>query len=81
MMNNLNFKLIFSPDGIVKETFKDACKVYYDRCVVTGRCFGGPGDIMEADDSESAGALTDALGRALLSGEGRRHQLHHHLRR
>lgn len=53
--------LHFKDDKKLEETFRSACKVYYDRCVVIGRCNGGPCDIREADDSESAGALTDAL--------------------
>ncbi len=40
---------------------EQAAEVYYQRCVVTGRCGGGPADILEADDSESIAALTDAL--------------------
>ena len=42
-------------------TFRQACRTYYERCVVTGRCNGGPADIIEADDSESIAALSDAL--------------------
>ena len=41
--------------------FRQACGRYYDRFVRTGRCFAGPIDIQEADDSESIAALTDAL--------------------
>ena len=43
------------------ECFREACDAYYERFVLTGRCFAGPIDILEADDSESIAALTDAL--------------------
>lgn len=41
--------------------FQQACAAYYRKFVLTGRCFAGPIDIWEADDSESIAALTDAL--------------------
>ena len=45
----------------LKKAFRRGCEMYYERCVLTGRCNGGPADIKEADDSESIAALTDAL--------------------
>jgi len=51
----------FGQDAELKAAFVEACTVYYERCVKTGRCNGGPADILEADDSESIAALTDAL--------------------
>jgi len=45
----------------VAECFRQACSTYYERFVMTGRCFAGPIDIREADDSESIAALTDSL--------------------
>lgn len=41
--------------------FREACRSYHARFVLTGRCYAGPIDIWEADDSESIAALTDAL--------------------
>lgn len=41
--------------------FRDACRSYHEKFVLTGRSFAGPVDIWEADDSESIAALTDAL--------------------
>lgn len=51
----------FPQHAALQAAFREACQVYYDRCVKTGRCNGGPADILEADDSESIAALTDAL--------------------
>ena len=45
----------------LKAAFKEACNIYYNRCVVTGRCNAGPADIKLADDSESIAALTNSL--------------------
>lgn len=55
----------------LKKVFREACEVYYERCVATGRCNGGPVDIQEADDSESIAALADALvqNHKLFGGE------------
>lgn len=44
----------------IRAALKEADDVYYERCVKSGRCYGGPNDIREADDSESIAALTDA---------------------
>lgn len=52
---------IFPENEEIRKCFEEACDVYYERCVITGRCNGGPVDIKEADDSESIGALTNAL--------------------
>ena len=41
--------------------FRQACRSYYEKFVLTGRSYAGPIDIWEADDSESIAALTDAL--------------------
>ena len=41
--------------------FREACDAYYEKFVMTGRSFAGPVDILEADDSESIAALSDAL--------------------
>ena len=43
------------------QCFREASDAYYDNFVLTGRCYAGPVDILEADDSESIAALTDAL--------------------
>ena len=43
------------------ECFRQACGKYYEKFVLTGRCYAGPIDIWEADDSESIAALTDVL--------------------
>lgn len=51
----------YPDDRKLMETLLEAADVYYDRCVRTGRCNGGPADILEADDSESIAALTDAF--------------------
>lgn len=51
----------FPESEALKNAFTEACKVYYDRCVVTGRCDSGPKDIRQADDSESIAALTDVF--------------------
>lgn len=51
----------YPDDAGMGECFRQACGSYYDRFVRTGRCFSGPVDIWEADDSESIAALTDAL--------------------
>ena len=51
----------YPEDQRLKNILLEAAEVYYKRCVLTGRCNGGPADIMEADDSESIAALTDAL--------------------
>ena len=51
----------FPDDDEIKTSFSEGCKEYYQRCVLSGRCCGGPADIQEADDSESLAALTDAL--------------------
>lgn len=51
----------FPGNDALKTAFEEACRCYYERCVKTGRCNGGPADILEADDSESIAALTDAL--------------------
>jgi len=51
----------FPYDGDLKNIFTEGCEQYYKRCVLTGRCNGGPADIKEADDSESAAALADVL--------------------
>lgn len=61
----------YPDDERVRACFTQACEEYYRRCVVTGRCNAGPVDILEADDSESIAALTDALVQAchLYGGE------------
>ena len=41
--------------------FRQACRAYYEKFVLTGRSYAGPIDILEADDSESIAALADAL--------------------
>ena len=41
--------------------FRQTCNSYYENYVRTGRSYAGPVDILEADDSESIAALTDAL--------------------
>lgn len=51
----------YPQDQKLMDILLEAADVYYDRCVLTGHCNGGPADIMEADDSESIAALTDAL--------------------
>lgn len=43
------------------ECFRQACSIYYEKFVQTGRSYAGPIDIWEADDSESIAALADAL--------------------
>ncbi|MBE5766814.1 MAG: hypothetical protein E7335_06600 [Clostridiales bacterium] len=45
----------------IKKCIYEAAAVYTARCVDTGRCNAGPMDIIEADDSESTAALTNAL--------------------
>jgi len=50
------------PDNeALTRAFTEACRHYHAQCILTGRCNGGPVDILEADDSESIAALTDAL--------------------
>jgi len=51
----------FPEDEALKTAFSESCEVYYNRCVLTGRCDSGPKDIRQADDSESIAALTNAL--------------------
>ena len=51
----------YPEDNRLSACFQDACDRYYDHFVFTGRSFAGPIDILEADDSESIAALTDAL--------------------
>lgn len=51
----------YPEDLKLKNILCEAADVYYKRCVLTGRCNGGPADILEADDSESIAALTDAF--------------------
>lgn len=51
----------YPEDLDLKNILCESADVYYNRCVLTGRCNGGPADILEADDSESIAALTDAL--------------------
>jgi len=51
----------YPENSTVLQAFSEGCELYYARCVQSGRCNGGPADIKEADDSESAAALTDAL--------------------
>lgn len=51
----------FPCDGDLENIFYEGCEEYYKRCVLSGRCNGGPADIKEADDSESLAALADAL--------------------
>ena len=41
--------------------FRQACGSYYEKFVRSGHSYAGPMDILEADDSESIAALTDAL--------------------
>ena len=48
-------------DRRIADCFRQACSSYYERFVRTGRSYAGPIDILEADDSESIAALTDAL--------------------
>ena len=48
-------------DDRLARSFRQACRSYYEKFVLTGRSFAGPVDIWEADDSESIAALTDAL--------------------
>ena len=48
-------------DSELIRTFTEACRHYHTHFVLTGRCNGGPVDILKADDSESIAALTDAL--------------------
>ena len=45
----------------IRDCFREACSSYYEKFVLTGRSYAGPIDILEADDSESIAALTDAL--------------------
>lgn len=52
--------LHFREEALV-HAFQSACLFYYERCVKSGRCNGGPADIIEADDSESIAALSNAL--------------------
>lgn len=52
---------MYPEDQKILDVLQDACSVYYTRCVLTGRCNGGPVDILMADDSESIAALTNAL--------------------
>lgn len=58
------------------EYFRQACRSYHERFVLTGRSFAGPIDIWEADDSESIAALSDALVQQyqLFGGEENRKQ-------
>lgn len=51
----------FPENEELKTCVKEAASLYVERCVKTGRCGGGPNDIIEADDSESIAALSDAL--------------------
>ena len=51
----------YPQDRKLKDILLEAADVYYRRCVLSGHSNGGPADIMEADDSESIAALTDAL--------------------
>lgn len=44
----------------------EASNEYYERCTLKGRCNAGPADILKADDSESAAALTNAYVNAYL---------------
>jgi hypothetical protein len=45
----------------LRKALTEATEEYVNRCVFTGHCNGGPNDIFESDDSESAAALSDAL--------------------
>lgn len=51
----------YPEDEKLRRIYNEACTEYYNRCVVTGHCNGGPADILEADDSESCAALANAL--------------------
>lgn len=51
----------YPENKLLAQVFSEGCEMYYKRCVQSGRCNGGPADIKEADDSESAAALTDTL--------------------
>jgi len=51
----------FPQDQKLADCFRQACASYHEKYVLTGRSGGGPVDILEADDSESIAALTDAL--------------------
>lgn len=44
----------------VKKVLSEANDIYFTRCVESGRCGGGPNDALEADDSESIAALSNA---------------------
>ena len=50
----------------LKRILLDASIEYYERCTLKGRCNAGPADILKADDSESAAALTNAYVNAYL---------------
>ena len=50
------------PENVrLEKCFRQACSIYYEKFVLTGRSYAGPIDILEADDSESIAALADAL--------------------
>lgn len=53
--------LHYPDDDRLRKAFDEASLEYYARCIKTGHCNGGPGDIVEADDSESSAALANAL--------------------
>lgn len=61
----------YPDDERLQRAFDEATLEYYNRCVCSGHCNGGPGDAMEADDSESCAALATALVTRykLLGGE------------
>lgn len=53
--------LLHGKTKALTDAFRSACEFYYERCVTSGRSNGGPADILEADDSESIAALSNAL--------------------
>ena len=56
----------YPEDSRMVACFRGACFSYYTHHVLAGRSFAGPIDILEADDSESIAALTDAFVQAYL---------------
>ena len=52
--------LTFPEEHGYREVYQQAAEYYYTHFVRQGHCNGGPLDILAADDSESAGALTNA---------------------
>lgn len=56
----------FSDNDRYQSVYRAASEYYFEHYVAKGHCTGGPLDILCADDSESAAAMTDALTQGAL---------------